>query len=101
VVFDRIRENQRLKTRDMHFVDLANDSILETFRRSLNTGMTTIIAVCLLYMMVPSIQEFCFALLVGLVSGTYSSIFVASPIWAVYKDWQERKRFQPKPAAAR
>lgn len=98
VVFDRIRENQHLKTKETRFADLANDSILQTFRRSLNTGMSAIIAVCLLYLMVPSIQGFCFALLIGMVSGTYSSIFVASPIWAVYKDWQEKKRLQLKQA---
>lgn len=92
VVFDRIRENQQFKQREISFVELANESILQTFRRSLNTGLTTILAVCVLYLMVPSIQEFCFALIVGLVAGTYSSIFVASPIWAVYKDWQEKNR---------
>jgi len=94
VVFDRIRENMQFKHRDMTFAELANDSILQTFRRSLNTGLTTILAVCVLFLMVPSIQEFCFALIVGLVAGTYSSIFVASPIWAVYKDWQEKRRKQ-------
>ncbi len=101
VVFDRIRENLKFKHRDVPFVELANDSILQTLRRSLNTGLTTIFAVCVLYLMVPSIQEFCFALLVGLVSGTYSSIFVASPIWAVYKDWQERKKTNRVATSAR
>ncbi len=96
VVFDRIRENMKYKTKATSFVELANISILQTFRRSLNTGLTTILAVCVLYLMVPSIQEFCFALIIGLVSGTYSSIFVASPIWAVYKDWQEKRKISSK-----
>lgn len=96
VVFDRIRENMRNKHRDTSFVELANDSILETFRRSLNTGLTTILTICVLFLMVPNIRELCFALLVGLTSGTYSSIFVASPIWAVYKDWQEKRKFTRK-----
>ncbi|HOP74074.1 MAG TPA: protein translocase subunit SecF [Bacillota bacterium] len=94
VVFDRIRENQQFKSKDISFSELANDSILQTFRRSLNTGLTTILAVCVLFLMVPSVQEFCFALIVGLVAGTYSSIFVASPIWTVFKEWQESKRKQ-------
>ncbi len=100
VVFDRIRENIRNKHRDTSFVELANDSILETFRRSLNTGLTTILTICVLFVMVPNIKELCFALLVGLIAGTYSSIFVASPIWAVFKDWQEKKRYTQKPANA-
>ncbi len=100
VVFDRIRENLRNKHRDTSFVELANDSILETFRRSLNTGLTTILTICLLFLMVPNIKELCFALLIGLTAGTYSSIFVASPIWAVFKDQQEKKRYTQKPANA-
>ncbi len=100
VVFDRIRENLRNKHRDTSFVELANDSILETFRRSLNTGLTTILTICMLFLMVPNIRELCFALLVGLTAGTYSSIFVASPIWAVFKDWQEKKRYTQKTANA-
>lgn len=100
VVFDRIRENLRNKRRETSFVELANDSVLETFRRSLNTGLTTILTICVLFVMVPNIQELCFALLVGLTAGTYSSIFVASPIWAVVKDWQDKKRYSQKPANA-
>lgn len=100
VVFDRIRENLRNKKRETPFVELANDSILETFRRSLNTGLTTLLTICVLFVMVPNIKELCFALLVGLTAGTYSSIFVASPIWAVFKDWQEKKRYTRKPANA-
>lgn len=100
VVFDRIRENLRNKHRETSFVELANDSVLETFRRSLNTGLTTILTICVLFLMVPNIQELCFALLVGLTAGTYSSIFVASPIWAVVKEWQNKKRYSRKPANA-
>lgn len=100
VVFDRIRENLRNKHRDTSFVEMANDSILETFRRSLNTGLTTILTICVLFLMVPNIRELCFALLVGLTAGTYSSIFVASPIWAVFKDWREKKKYTQRPAKA-
>ena len=60
VIFDRIRENLRNKHRDTSFVDLANDSVLETFRRSLNTGLTTILTICVLFLMVPNIKELCF-----------------------------------------
>ena len=100
VVFDRIRENLKFKHRDTPFVEVANDSILETFRRSLNTSFTTVLAILVLYLVVPNIREFCFALMVGITSGTYSSIFVASPIWAVYRDWQEKRKLAQKAATA-
>jgi preprotein translocase subunit SecF len=98
VVFDRIRENAKYRARDTKFVDVVNDSILQTFRRSLNTSFSTILAIMVLFVVVPQIRELCFALLVGITAGTYSSIFIASPIWAVYKDWQERRRQLSKPA---
>jgi preprotein translocase subunit SecF len=100
VVFDRIRENLKYRHRDTPFVEVANDSILQTFRRSLNTSFTTLLAVLILYISVPNIREFCFALIVGITAGTYSSIFVASPAWAAYKDWQEKKRITVKTANA-
>jgi preprotein translocase SecF subunit len=100
VVFDRIRENSKFHHKDTRFVDVVNYSILQTFRRSLNTSFTTLLAVLLLYIMVPNIRELCFALIVGITSGTYSSIFVASPAWAAYKDRQEQKRLAAKTANA-
>lgn len=96
VVFDRIRENLKYKQKDTPFVDMANESILQTFRRSLNTSFVTVLAILVLFLVVPNIQEFCFAMIVGITSGTYSSIFVASPIWAVYKDWQEKRNSSRK-----
>jgi preprotein translocase SecF subunit len=100
VVFDRIRENLKYRPKEVSFVELANDSILQTFRRSLNTGFTSLFAIMVLFVTVPNIREFCFALIIGITSGTYSSIFVASPIWAVYKDWQENRKLASKPATA-
>ncbi|HBF40099.1 MAG TPA: protein translocase subunit SecF, partial [Firmicutes bacterium] len=99
--FDRIRENVKYKSKDTPFVEVTNDSILQTFRRSLNTSFTTIIAIMAFYLIVPNIKELCFALIVGITSGTYSSIFVASPIWAIYKDYQEKKAATRKTATAR
>ncbi len=101
VIFDRIRENSKNRSKDVSFVELANDSILQTFRRSLYTGFTALFAIMILFITVPSMKEFCFALIVGIVSGTYSSIFVASPIWAIYKDSQEKKAMTRKVVAAR
>lgn len=100
VIFDRIRENLKYRQKGISFVELANDSILQTFRRSLNTGFTSLFAIMVLFVTVPNIREFCFALIIGITSGTYSSIFVASPIWAVYKDRQENRKLAGKTATA-
>jgi preprotein translocase subunit SecF len=100
VVFDRIRENVKYRIKGTSFVEVVNDSILETFRRSLNTSFTTILAILVIFVAVPNVRELCFGLIVGITSGTYSSIFIASPIWAIYKDWQENKKQLNKPATA-
>jgi len=101
VVFDRIRENLRGRRKETSFLTIANDSILQTFRRSLNTSLTTVLAVLILFVAVPNIREFCFAIIVGITAGTYSSIFIASPLWAIFRDWRERKSLPRKQAVAR
>lgn len=93
VVFDRIRENDRSKHRDVTFDEVANYSILQTFRRSLNTSFTTVLAILVMFLVVPNLREFLFALIVGMTAGTYSSIFVASPIWSILKDWLGKKKY--------
>jgi preprotein translocase subunit SecF len=93
VVFDRIRENLNSKPKDATFDEVANDSILQTFRRSLNTSFTTVVAILVMFLAVPNLREFLFALIVGMTAGTYSSIFVASPIWSILKDWLGKKRY--------
>ncbi|HYH04574.1 MAG TPA: protein translocase subunit SecF [Bacillota bacterium] len=98
VVFDRIRENMKFRHKDVSLLEVTNDSIVQTFRRSLYTGFTSLLAVLVLYITVPNIRDFCFAMIVGITSGTYSSIFVASPAWAVYKEWQEKKKLAGKTA---
>ena len=85
VVFDRIRENKvkrGLKDHQMASTELVNDSINQTVGRSISTSFTTIVMVVLLFILgTDSVKEFAFPLIIGVVSGTYSSIFVASPIW--------------------
>jgi preprotein translocase subunit SecF len=79
VVFDRIRENLRKERGD--FEGIVNTSILETMARSLNTSLTVILTLLALYLFGgESIKLFVLALLIGIASGTYSSIFNASPI---------------------
>jgi preprotein translocase subunit SecF len=90
VIFDRIRENlkhRKIKTvKDLE--DLVNDSLWQTMRRSINTVVTVVISAGLLYILGgPSIRNFSFALLIGLVFGAWSSIFIASQIWV---SWRKR-----------
>ncbi len=83
VVFDRIRENKKhLKKVDHN--TLINQSISETIARSINTSVTTLITVLTLYILgVPAIKDFALPLVVGILAGTYSSIFIASPVWVM------------------
>ena len=84
VVFDRIRENmQEMRTNTpAELYDVANSSLSQTLLRSVNTSITTIIMVVLLFIMgVPAIKEFSLPLMVGLVCGSYSSIFIATELW--------------------
>ncbi len=88
VVFDRIRENvKKLRARD--FMDVVNISINETLSRTVLTSGTTLLVVFVLYFFGGSvIHDFAFALLAGVFVGTYSSIFVASPVLV---EWNLRK----------
>jgi preprotein translocase subunit SecF len=87
VVFDRVREN--LRRRRGSFEEVVNVSILETFARSINTSLTVLLTLLALFLFGgQSIRYFVLALLIGIASGTYSSIFYASPLlvtWHNYK----------------
>jgi len=92
IVFDRIRENSPRMTRS-RYGDMVNISIWETLTRSINTTLTTLIPVlCLLIFGGATLKDFAFALLVGIVSGAYSSIFVASPIATILKEREPQYR---------
>ncbi|GIP39232.1 hypothetical protein J31TS4_25120 [Paenibacillus sp. J31TS4] len=102
VIFDRIRENQRFsKLRNEHdLADLVNKSIWQTMTRSINTVLTVLIgAVCLWIFGSEGIRHFSLAMIFGLLSGAYSSIFIASPIWFVLK--KKTIGTGRKPAAAK
>lgn len=90
VVFDRIRENLKNQGRDQTFGDIADISLNQTLGRSINTSVSTLFPLVALYFLgAPSLQVFVFALIVGIVIGTYSSIFIASPLLTL---WEERQR---------
>lgn len=88
VIFDRIRENlkgTKVKTHD-DLVELVDKSLWQTMSRSINTVFTVLIAALMLFFFGGvSIHNFTFALIVGLISGAYSSIFIASPLWVAWR----------------
>ena len=85
VIFDRIRENSRL-LKKTSFSDVVNTSIWQTLGRSINTSFTTLFTLVVLYIIgVQSIKEFALPLIVGIVAGTYSSVFISGPVWATLK----------------
>jgi preprotein translocase subunit SecF len=87
VIFDRIRENMKLLHK-VPFIEQANSAVVDTLPRSINTSITTLIAILAIYFFGgASIQTFMLALFIGMFAGTYSSIFVASPLLVT---WQER-----------
>jgi preprotein translocase subunit SecF len=86
VIFDRIRENLNRRKKGEDLETLVNNSILQTMTRSINTVLTVIfVLVALLIFGGATIKTFTLALLIGVVSGAYSSIFNASPLWIVFK----------------
>ncbi|MDP2624563.1 MAG: protein translocase subunit SecF, partial [Candidatus Peregrinibacteria bacterium] len=89
VTFDRIRENLKYQKSDETFETVANRAVNETIARSMNTSMSTLFTIAALFALgAESIHFFLLALIIGLIAGTYSSIFIATPIlvW-----WQSRK----------
>ena len=85
VTFDRIREITR-KIKKLPFADIVNKGVNETVVRSINTSVTTLLTIVVLYFVgVASIKEFALPIIIGIIVGTYSSIFVASPIWSMLK----------------
>lgn len=101
VIFDRIRENMKQEN-PAKWDDLAaivNNSIMQTLVRSINTVLTVVFAALLLWLLGgESIRNFSLALLLGLISGAYSSIFVASPLWVTWK-WKSMQKKHPSKKA--
>ena len=92
IVFDRIRENQPRMSR-MPYGDMVNHSIWQTLTRSINTTLMTLIPVlCLLFFGGTTLKDFAFALFLGVASGAYSSIFIASPVVTILKEREPQYR---------
>lgn len=102
VVFDRIRENSSTLRR-LDFETLVNHSVVQTLQRSINTQLMTVefLLLALALMGGVTLREFAVILLVGLLSGTYSSIFIAAPILVLWENKEWRTWFKrTRPASA-
>ncbi len=95
VIFDRIRENlRRNESANRHevFEQTVDKSIRQTIARSINTSLTVIIVLVALYFVGPeATKNFALTLIIGMIAGTYSSIFLASPLLVVWQRWQKGK----------
>ena len=104
VIYDRIRENTRLmKKASIH--DLVNTSVIESLSRSINTSITTLISILTLYVFaaiynIQSIKDFTIPLVVGIISGCYSTIFIACPLYMMWQERRLRNKAARKPAKA-
>ena len=91
VIFDRVREN-RTKMGRNKYAELVDRSVTQTMRRSLFTSLTTFLTVLSLIIFgVPSIRDFAIPIAVGVICGTYSSIFIAGNLWYMFTAPKEKK----------
>jgi preprotein translocase subunit SecF len=92
IVYDRIRESQR-RFPKANFTDLVNKAVTETLSRSLNNSLTIIFMLFSLYLLGgTTIKWFVFILLIGTISGTYSSTFTAAPLLVIWEEFKNRKK---------
>ena len=96
VVFDRVRENLRLnheRNKKEDFAETAGRSLQQTFVRSINTSLTVLLTLLILYFIGPaSTRDFALTLLVGIIAGTYSSIFLATPLLVSVERWRAKRK---------
>lgn len=96
VIYDRIRENSAIMSKS-ELEKMVNKSIWQSLPRTINTLVTTLLTITTLYIFasiynVGSIKQFAFPLIIGLTSGSYSSIFIATPLWMIWKKHNMKKK---------
>lgn len=95
VIFDRIRENMKLRKKNETVTDLTNRSVAETMGRTINSTITTLITIVLIYILgVSAIREFALPLIVGIIAGAYTSIFIASGFLGAWRESEIKARAQ-------
>ncbi len=98
VIYDRVRENRQLYGNSMSFETLVNTSINQSLHRSINTTISTLLAlgtVCVVSVVfgLDSIFTFALPLIIGMISGVYSTVCIAGPLWV---EWETRKKAKPR-----
>ncbi|EGO62449.1 protein translocase subunit SecF [Acetonema longum] len=97
VIFDRIRENLKTHRKTESLDDMVDRSIWQTMTRSIYTVVTLLVTVVALFVFGGETTKlFSFALLMGLLSGSYSTIFVASPLWITFKGYSDKRRLEAR-----
>ncbi len=92
VVFDRTRENLRTSSAKKQFAQIVGEAVSQTISRSVNTSLTTVLSLIALYVFGPeTTKNFSLVLILGILVGTYSSIFIGSPLLVTWEKWQNRK----------
>ena len=87
IIFDRIRENDKAMGRGVDFADKVDDGIRSTLGRSVNTTITTLLTIGMVYILgVASIKNFALPLIVGIVAGLFSSVCLAGPLWNLFNN---------------
>lgn len=97
VIYDRIRENKRLLGGKISIEELANKSINQSFVRSINTSVTTTMAMAIVAIIsvlynITSIISFAVPMIVGLISGSYSTICIAGPLWVMWQKYKKKRK---------
>lgn len=91
VVFDRVRENLKVE-KNKSFEAIVGSSISQTFTRSINTSLTVVLSLLVLYFLgAEATRNFTLTLLIGIIAGTYSSIFLGSPLLVTLEKWQKKR----------
>lgn len=95
VIYDRIRENKKLMSKKTPLRDLVNFSINQTFGRTLNTSISTLIAIVTVLVValvfnLSSVVSFALPMVIGIISGCYSSICIASPLWVLWREYKDK-----------
>jgi SecD/SecF fusion protein len=99
IVSDRIRENLK-KMRGQPYAQIVNTSINQTLSRTLVTSIATALPlVALLFFGGPVLRDFSFVMVIGILVGTYSSMYIVAPIAVLFKDWQEKNKKAARAAA--
>jgi len=91
VIFDRVRENL-IKAKNEHFEDIIQHSVSQSYIRSINTSLTTLVVLgSIFFFGGETIKDFILALIIGVSFGTYSSLFIASPLLVVWENLRHRR----------